>query len=151
MKRRLPQLLVVIGLCAVAVLLRRRDDLPKTPEDTVSAFFDAAGSGDDAAYLKLVSGGLRDSLRYDRDQVGVQAFRANLRRSASGIKGLAVSRREDAPAGMVGLNVEIVFADRNERQQMLLARQGSGWVITSIDSALTTKPSKPYGSPAYED
>ena len=151
MMRRLLQILVVLGVMAAALMLRRRDDLPKTPEDTVSAFFDAAGRGDDATYLKLVSGDLRDSLQYARDQVGVEAFRANLRRSAAGIKGLAVSRRDDAPADMVGLNVEIVFVDRNERQQMLLARRGDGWLITSIDTAVTTKPSKAYGTPVYDE
>jgi hypothetical protein len=150
-KRLVLQMLVVLAVLAVALVLRRRDDLPKTPEDTVSAFFDAAGNGDDATYLKLVSGDLRDSLQYARDQAGVASFRANLRRSAAGIKGLAVTRRDDAPADLVGLNVEIVFVDRNERQQMLLARQGNGWVITSINSALTTQPSKAYGSPVYEE
>jgi len=151
MKRRIAQILLVLGLCFLAVVLRRRDDLPKTPEDTVSAFFDAAANGDDDTYLKLVSGRLRESLQYDRDQIGIRAFRDNLRRSASGIKGLAITRKDGAPADQVGLDLEIVFADRNERQQILLARQGNGWVITSIDSAVTTSPSKPYGSPVYEE
>ncbi|MBI4578259.1 MAG: hypothetical protein HY718_01060 [Planctomycetes bacterium] len=151
MKRRAVQVVVVFGIVVLAVVLRRRDELPKTPEDTVSAFFDAAGRGDDDAYLKLVSGNLLDTLRSARDQVGPDAFRANLRRSAAGIKGLAVTRRPDAGADFVTLEVEIVFADRNERQQMLLARQPGGWVIASIDTALATKPAKTYGTPVYDD
>jgi hypothetical protein len=151
MKRRVLQVVVVLGLAALAFTLRRRDDLPKTPEDTAFAFFAAASNGDDDAYLKLASGELGASLRYAREQVGVETFRRNLRRSASGIKGLAVTRGNDPPPGFVALNLEIVFADRNERQQMLLAKEGNGWVITAIDSSVTTKPSVAYGTPVYEE
>ncbi len=149
MKKRALQLVVVLGLVALAFVLRSRGSLPGTPEDAVSAFFDAAGNGDDDAYLRLVDGELRESLEHTRAQLGAQAFRRSLERSSHGIKGLAVTRSGNAPPGLVALNVEIVFTDRNERQRMLLLQKRTGWVITSIEGATMVKPSIPYGTPVF--
>ena len=57
----------------------------------------------------------------------------------------------DAPDGAVALDVDIVFADRNENQRILLAPKGNGRVIVSIDAALMSKPPVPYGTPVFED
>ena len=62
--------LVVAGLAAVALTLRGRDRLPATPEAVVSAFFDAAERGDDAAYLRLTCGELLRSLGQSRTELG---------------------------------------------------------------------------------
>ncbi len=97
------------------------------------------------------AGELRRSLKQARLQQGVEAFRESLKRSASGIKGLAVSRGDDAPDGVVAIDVEIVYADRNERQKMLLVQQGNGWVITSIETATVIEPSIPYGTPVFQE
>ena len=86
-------------------------------------------------------------------------------RSPAGIKGLAKTRGDDAslafpsvgqlrvpPNGRaVALDVELVFADRNERQRMLLVPQGNGWVITSIDTAQVIEPPVRYGTPVFEE
>ncbi|MHC4176643.1 MAG: hypothetical protein ACYSWU_04005, partial [Planctomycetota bacterium] len=87
-----------------------------------------------------------------RSELGAEAFRENLRRSAAGIKGLAKTRSSDTSLadGTVAIDVELVFADRNERQRMLLEPNGSGWVIVSIDTARTVKPSIPYGTPVFD-
>jgi hypothetical protein len=47
------------GLIVVGFVFRDREQLPTTPEATVSEFFDAAGRGDDVAYLRLLDGELR--------------------------------------------------------------------------------------------
>ena len=103
MKRWALPIVVAAALVLLALVLRNRDQLPERPEETVSALFEAAQRGDDAAYLRLVSGQLRKSLKQARSQQGVEAFRESLKRSASGIKGLAVSRGDDAPDGFAVL------------------------------------------------
>jgi hypothetical protein len=145
------QILVVVLLVALAILLRNRERLPETPEKAVSELFTAASDGNDRAYLRLLSGELRKSLERDRSQAGDESFRQGLRRSAAGIKGLAVTRAGDAPGEMVALDVEIVFADRNERQRMLLEPKRGGWTIASIEQAEMRKPPIPYGTPVFEE
>lgn len=142
---------VVAALVAIALLLRSRDRLPETPEAAVSAFFDAAGRGDDAGYLRLVSGPLRTSLEDARSQLGAEGFRESLRRTSAGLKGVAASRGADAPPGQVVVEVELVFADRIERQRMGLAEKGTGWAIQSITTTSMIKPAVPYGTPVFDE
>ena len=152
MKKRAIQVSVAIALVALAIALRgrRARELPDTPEAAVSALFDAADRGDDEAYLALVTGELARSLRSTRSQLGAEAFRQDLRRSAAGIKGLAVARANDAPSGCVAVDVEIVFADRNERQRIVVVPEAGGWAILALGPAATTQPAIPYGTPVYE-
>ena len=151
MKRWGLQIGLIAALVAAAFWLRARDRLPDTPEATVDAFFDTASRGDDAAYLRLVAGPLRTSLEGDRAQLGPAAFRENLRRSVAGIKGLKTSRGDDAPPGQVAIDAELVFADRNEQQQILLLDTGKGFAITAIRAAVTVKPPIPYGTPVFDE
>jgi len=145
------RLLVVAVLVVLALALRSRSRLPETPEKAVSEFFSAASDGDDRAYLRLTSGELRQSLATARSQAGAEAFRAELRRSAAGIKGMALTRADDAPSNLVAIDVEIVFADRNERQRMLCEPKQGGWAIAAIGQAQMVKPPIPYGTPVFEE
>ena len=157
--------LVVVGLVALAVALRGRKPapmaptatpprlfarLPVTPEAAVSAFFDAAGRGDAKAYLGLATGSLRRSLDGTRAELGPDGFRAEMRRSAAGVKGLAVSRAAQQPIEGVALDVELVFVDRNERQRITCLPKGRGWLIAAIGPATAAKPAIPYGTPVFE-
>jgi hypothetical protein len=142
---------VIAALVVLAVALRRGDRLPETPEAAVAAFFDAASRGDGAKYLRLTSGPLRVSLEDTRSQLGVRAFCESLRRTAAGMKGLATSRGGDAPPDRIVLDVELVFADRIERQRMCLAAQGTGWTIQSITRTNMVKPPVAYGTPVFEE
>ena len=142
---------VIAVLFVLALALRRGDRLPETPEAAVAAFFDAASRGDDAFYLRLASGPLRASLDDARSQLGARAFRESLRRTASGMKGLATTRGSDAPAGRVVLDVELVFADRIERQQMRLAANETGWTIESVTGTNMVKPPVAYGTPVFAE
>ena len=150
MKRHAPKIIVGLVVIVLAFALRDRRQLPQTPEAAASEFFDASARGDDDRCLRLVAGQLRTSLEATRRELGVDAFRASLERSTSGIKGLAVSRRGDAPADRVALDIEIVFADRNEHQRKLLAQERSGWTIVSIEEASRVEPPIPYGTPVFE-
>ncbi|KPJ72130.1 MAG: hypothetical protein AMK72_13450 [Planctomycetes bacterium SM23_25] len=124
---------------------------PETPEAAVTALYKAAERGQDDVYLDLVSGDLRRSLLSAREQLGAEAFRESLRRSAAGIKGLAVTRGDQASPDLVALDVELVFADRNERQRVLASPQGNTWVITSMGPVEMTKPAIPYGTPVFQE
>jgi hypothetical protein len=150
MKQRIAQVAVVAALVVTAFLLRGRErQLPETPEAAVNAFFDAAGRGDDEAYLALVEGDLAKRFRNVRSELGRERFRGDLRRQAAAVKGVATMRADDAPEGLVAIDVDIVFVDRNERQRFTLAPRDGGWVITDISTATTKKPSIPYGTPVY--
>jgi hypothetical protein len=142
---------LAVGLAAIALLLRGRGRLPETPDDTVAAFFDLAGKGDDVGYLRLVTGTLRSTLESTRSQLGAELFRENLRQSTRGMRGFAVQRGSDPPPGGVALEVELVFSDRNEKQRFLLIEEGNGWAICDIQKATMVKPPVPYGTPVFEE
>jgi len=161
------RILVIATLAVSAFWLRGRGPPPPAPgsidsppsseapdwseaSKTVTDFFQAAGEGDDEAYLDLLDGPLRRSLEETRSELGVEEFRRMLRRSVEAIKGLAVTPGEGAPGGGLALDVEIVFADRNEYQRMVLSGKGRAWRITSIDKARMVKPAVPYGTPVFE-
>jgi hypothetical protein len=149
--KRLAQLAVIAVVVAAAFWFRARERLPESPEAAVNELFDAAARGDDAAYLRLLGGELRKTLESSREQLGATAFRESLRRSAAGIKGLAVSRGEQAPPDRVALDLDLVFADRNERQRMLLVDTGRGFMIVALDGATMVKPPVAYGTPVYDE
>jgi len=142
---------LLAALVGAAILLRGGGRLPDTPEETVSEFFDAAARGDGAAYLRLTTGRLRQTLERTRDELGPEAFAEDLKRNAADIKGLAVSPSDRAPLTGVALEVDIVFADRNEQQRMVLVEERGGWAIDRIENASTVKPSIPYGTPVFEE
>jgi len=141
---------LVIALTSVAVALRGKGRLPDTPEDAVRAFFAAAEQGDASAYIALLSGPLNRSFRETQSQLGVAAFRDSLRNSVKGLKGFAISRSDDATEDRAAIEVELVFADRNERQRFDLARDARGWSIAAIGQAVIENSLQPYGTPVYD-
>jgi hypothetical protein len=153
---------LAIALAAVAVMLRNRDDLPQvvptttskpsqTPSTTVSELLHAADQEDADAYLQLTGGKLRQSLEQMRSELGPDGFREHLRGFADGVKGVAVFGEEPQQADEVTLDVEFIFADRNERQRVTLARRGRRWVVTSMEKAQMVKPPIRYGTPVFEE
>ena len=164
MKPWLWKVLVALGLIALAIALRGRKPAkpagagkppslfrrgPETPEAAVTAFFDAASRGDASAYLALTTGGVRARLDGSRSELGAGGFKAEIQRSAKGVKGLAVSRSAEQPPEGVALDVELVFIDRNELQRFTLLASRGGWLIAGIAPAQTTKPAIPYGTPVF--
>jgi hypothetical protein len=176
-RKWLPGIVVVVLIAAVAFVARQRDRSrrPQTPEAagsqlpdapgeggadqtqvaelaaTINDLFNAASEGDDDAYLRLVTGELRKTFSDTRKQLGREAFRESLKRSVSGIKGLATKPAEQSPPGFVAVDVEIIFADRNEKQRILLVEQRSGWAIASMERARMIKPPIKYGTPVFEE
>jgi hypothetical protein len=145
----LPAILAT-ALAAAAFALRGKGRLPDTPEEAVKAFFTAAESSDAPAYLSLLSGPLRGSFEESQRQLGAIAFRESLRSSVTGLKGFAASRAGESAEDRATLDVELVFADRSERQRFRLIRESRGWTIAAIDRAEVEKPGKPYGATVFE-
>jgi hypothetical protein len=142
--------LLVLALAAVALLLRGKGRLPPTPEDAVNLLFQAAQRGDAPAYLATMTGTLRSSFESTQSQVGGEAFAAGLRESVAGMKGFAIGPAGEASPDRAELDVELVFADRNQRQRFVVLRQSGGWLIAQIDTADTFKPPIPYGAPVFD-
>ena len=120
---------LVLALAAVAFLLRGKGRLPPTPDDAVNLLFQAAQRGDAPAYLATLTGPLRASFESTQSQTGSEAFAATLRESVAGMKGFAISPAGESSPDQAELDVELVFADRNERQRFVVLRQGGGWLV----------------------
>jgi hypothetical protein len=148
-KRLFVPVVLAMALAAVALAMRGKGRLPDTPESAVRAFFAAAQEGDSAAYLSVISGPLKNSIGETQSQLGGKAFRESLRNSVAGLKGFAVSRSSDVADDRVALEVELVFADRSERQRFGLVRESRGWSIATLDRAEVEKPAAAYGAPVY--
>jgi hypothetical protein len=140
---------LAVALAAAAIAMRGKGRSPDTPEGTVRAFFAAAQDGDAAAYLSLLSGPLKASVQETQSQLGDATYRRQLRDTVSGLKGFAVTRAADSADDRAVLDVELVFADRSERQRFTVVRESRGWSIAAIDRAEAEKPAAPYGSPVY--
>ncbi|MHC4177569.1 MAG: hypothetical protein ACYSWU_08685, partial [Planctomycetota bacterium] len=72
MKKPTLQIAAFVGLAVAVSPLAGCGSSPKssqTPEATVDEFFDAAQRGDDEAYLRLTSGGLREALQSARSEL----------------------------------------------------------------------------------
>jgi hypothetical protein len=140
----------VLVLAAVALVLRGKGRLPPTPEDAVRQLFQAAQRGDAPAYLAMLAGALRRSFESTQSQMGAAAFSASLRQSMAGVKGFAMSPAGGLSPDEAGLDVELVFPDRNERQRLVLVRQGGGWLVAAIGKADACKPPVPYGAAVFD-
>lgn len=149
MSRRLAQSALAIVLLLFALWLRGRGG-PATPEAAVQAWFEAVARGDDRACLALAAGDLRASLVSTRAQQDAAAFRAGLRASVAGLRGVAVSRADDGPDGLAAVDVDLVFDAKNERQRATLVPAGRGWAITAFGVASGVTPPVRYGTPAFE-
>ncbi len=149
-KRFLLPAMLVLALAAMALLLRGKRRLPSTPDEAVNVFFQAAQRGDAPAYLAAMTGTLRSSFESTQSQMGATAFAASLRESVEGLKGFAVSPVGEPSPDRAELEVELVFADRNQRQRFGLIRQNGGWLVDRIDKADTVKPPIPYGSAVFD-
>jgi hypothetical protein len=142
--------MLALALVVVALVLRGKGRLPATPDEAVDALFQAAQRGDAPAYLATLTGALRSSFESTQSQIGGEAFAASLRDSVAGIKGFAKSSIGEPSPDRAEIDVELVFANRNERQRFILVRQSGGWLVAGIDKAESVKPPIPYDAPVFD-
>ena len=121
-----------------------------SPENAIYSMLDAARAGDTRAFLESYTGPIQDRLRQAAAEATEPAFAKYLKESNAAIKGLAISPPERASEGRVKVQVEYVYADRNEVQFVYLIKEGRRWKISAVDSAQRVKTLVPYGSPVTE-
>lgn len=117
-----------------------------TPEEVIYGMLDAARGGDVAAYLGAFSGEVRKTLEQTAAEQGSAAFLGYLQQSNAAIKGVALQTPQPVTDREVKVQVEYVYQDRNEIQQMYLTREPQGWKISRVDSAERIKTLIPYGT-----
>ena len=149
MKRKFVPVLLALALVVVAIFLRGKGRLTDKPEETVIQLFDAARRGDVPAYLSLLAEPLKTELQTAGAQRGGSASPGNLSESVAGVKGFAVTRSSEPALQGVALDVELVFADRNEKQRFVLVQEQGGWLVSSIGKADVQKPDFAYGTPVF--
>ena len=135
---RLPSVAVVLSPAASAQ--------PDEPRDTVYRMLDAARSGDAAAYLDCFSGQMADMLRRSRSEMGTAGFTRYLAETSRQVKGITLSEPVTVTDRQVRIQIEYVYEDRNEAQQMHLEKTGQGWRIARIDSTERVPTLVPYGT-----
>jgi hypothetical protein len=141
---------LAIVLAAAALMLRGKGRLPPTPDAAVKTLFQAAQRGDAPAYLATLTGAIRSSFESTQSQIGAERFSASLRESVAGMKSFAIGPAGEVLSDQAELDVELVFADRNERQRFVLLRQNGGWQVARIEKADTVKPPIRYGATVFD-
>ena len=148
----LTALLIVIGAIVAGVILRASRG-PRTPEDAVYTVFQASRDGDSDAYLSHFSGELRTRLEASRTEAGLEAFSSGIQQRALAMTGLAITHPypdKDSDTDRI-LRVELVFRDRNERQDFHMVKAWTGWTICEISSSDSVTMPIPYGTPVMPD
>ncbi len=121
---------------------------PPEPRDAIYKMLDAARVGDAAGYLTCFTGQMETMLRQSQSEMGTKAFSEYLINTNKEIKGVALSEPVAVTDREARVRVEYVYQDRNEAQQMVLAREASGeWRIARVDSTERVKTLVPYGTP----
>jgi hypothetical protein len=131
---------------AAAVLTPEVSAQPDEPRDTVYRMLDAARSGDAAAYLDCFSGQMASNLRQSRSEMGVDGFTRYLTETNRQVKGVTLSEPVAVTDREVRVQIEYVYEDRNEAQQMHLEKTAQGWRIARIDSTARVPTLVPYGT-----
>ena len=136
--------LLCIALGAWILWRGREDD----PRKVITESIQAAREGDVARYLACFRGDVADRLRQALEEQGEDAFARDIALRADQIVGVAMTPVEgsDGSPGQVTLEVEWVFRDRNERQQVRLQRTWRGWTIVEMAGGVTVKMPISYGT-----
>ena len=119
---------------------------PGEPRDTIYRMLDAARSGDAASYLDCFSGQMADLLRQSRSEMGTTGFTRYLTETNGQVKGITLSEPAAVTEGEVRVQMEYIYEDRTEAQQIHLEKTGRSWRITRIDSTELVPTLVPYGT-----
>lgn len=143
-------LTVVVLAAGLAVALR--DRLPELgedagdPSDVFWEMVDLSREGEADAWLNLFTGEVREQLEAVRDEMGEVAFEQYLRQRTAGLKGVAVTDREDL-GEVVRLEVEYVRETSYETQSLDLRLTRGQWRIVALGPTHEREPPVPYGTP----
>ena len=143
---------LTVAVLAASLLVALRDRLPERtedagdPSDVFWEMVDVSREGSTDAYLDLFAGEVRQQLETVRDEMGDAAFRQYLRQRIAGLKGVAVTGREDV-GEIVRLEVEYVREASYETQSLDLRVHRGQWRIVALGPTHEREPPVPYGTP----
>ena len=123
----------------------KRDD----PRETIYAMLEAAKGGEVAAYLDCFSGEIAQRIEQSRREMSDDAFSEYLKTRDGEIKGVAISDVDNLSPDSASIELEYVFADRNESQRLRLTKVDGAWKISGMDAAERVNTAIPYGTPVY--
>lgn len=123
---------------------RATPDDPRTP---VAALLQAQRDGDAEACRVHLAGAALEEFEARWQGLPSSQFAAELRSWLVGLKGHATTDlNRHAPDAAI-LVLELIFADRNERQKLELRRTDGAWKVTRRAPAERLVPKVPYGTP----
>lgn len=148
--------MAVVALALGALLLARggrpaRDTAgegtPRDPRSVVAALLEAQRDGDAEGCRSYLAGVALHELESRRRMLPGSQFAAELRSGLVDLKGHATTDLNQQAPDAVTLVLELIFADRNERQQIELRRIDGAWKVTRRAPADRLAPPIPYGTP----
>lgn len=126
--------------------------------ERVEALLADAARGDVDAYLAAFSGAARARVQQQADERGRSALADELRRAARARRSHAMFEPEREPeesgtaAARARITVESTYSDHVERQTYRLVREGSGWSIADVETALVhVPPNMPGAAATYQE
>lgn len=152
MSRSLGATALTVAVLAAGLVVALRDRLPERgadagdPSDVFWEMIDASREGAADAWLDLFAGEVREQLETVRDEMGHTAFEQYLRGRTAGLKGVAVTGREDL-GEVVRLEVEYVREASYETQSLNVRRTRGRWRIVALGPTHEREPPVPYGTP----
>lgn len=152
MSRSLAASALTVAVLAAGLVVALRDRLPERgadagdPSDVFWEMIDASREGAADAWLDLFAGEVREQLETVRDEMGHTAFEQYLRSRTAGLKGVAVTGREDL-GEVVRLDVEYVREASYETQSLEVRRTRGRWRIVALGPTHEREPPVPYGTP----
>ncbi|MXX75646.1 MAG: hypothetical protein F4210_14085 [Holophagales bacterium] len=152
MSRNVGATALTVVVLAVGLAVALRDRLPERgtdasdPSDVFWEMVDVSREGSTDAYLDLFAGEVREQLETVRDEMGEAAFQQYLRQRVAGLKGVAVTGRENL-GNTVRLEVEYVREASYETQSLDLRVARGQWRIVALGPTHEREPPVPYGTP----
>ena len=150
--RNLGATALTVAVLAAGLVVALRDRLPERGEDTSDPsdvfweMVDASREGAADAYLDLFAGEVREQLETVRDEMGDAAFEQYLRGRIAGLKGVALTGKEDL-GEVVRLEVEYVREASYETQSLDVRATRGRWRIVALGPTHEREPPVPYGTP----
>ena len=150
--RNLGATALTVAVLAAGLAVALRDRLPESgedasdPSDVFWEMVDTSREGAADAWLDLFAGEVREQLETVRDEMGDAAFEQYLRQRVAGLKGVAVTGREDL-GEVVRLDVEYVREASYETQSLDVRRTRGRWRIVALGPTHEREPPVPYGTP----
>ena len=150
--RNLGATALTVAVLAAGLVVALRDRLPERgtdagdPSDVFWEMVDASREGAADAYVDLFAGEVREQLETVRNEMGEAAFEQYLRQRVAGLKGVAVTGKEDL-GEVVRLDVEYVREASYETQSLDVRASRGQWRIVALGPAHEREPPVPYGTP----